>query len=301
MSDFAQLKAGFLTWATTCLPAGTPLSYFGDPRGLEMKVPVRVELDGPHSISEVSDDEVVWVTVGQDVQAHIKAFRNAVLTVRAISRDNTGNSQAEFTLELLRAGLRRPATRQMLKDAGIAVNVAEATARYQVRTTDRWESVAAFEIRFGFAFESGITDIAQDTIDHTLIHAEISNVQSTFVTGILAVIPSDYVQFADSVTPLSPWRAVRTDGGSGVEYAQPTIPFGVVIGITKTAGTHVELAWQGVYTDPSWSWDLSLPILLGDDGALVQSLPSGSNILQVLGYPLTVHQLEVRIEPPVTL
>ena len=147
MSTFAQFRTSWGTWVAAVLP-GVPASWALDPQAMLLKLPVRVELEGPHTIQPTSDrDELLYTDDGEPV---IRAFRTAIVTVRAISRNHV-ESPAELTLERVRAGLRRPDLRALLAD--ISVLTVGPTVRYVVVTDGRQESVAALEVRLGWRWD----------------------------------------------------------------------------------------------------------------------------------------------------
>lgn len=109
------------------------------------------------------------------------------------------------------------------------------------------------------------------------------------------------VSLTVTATPaVSAWRAVQLVPEGYVVVAQPSA--GVrVLGITRNAGTSVTLVRTGVYTDPSWTWDLTKTIILGTDGTLVQNVPDGATRLQNLGIPISATSMIVRLDPPTAI
>jgi hypothetical protein len=55
-------------------------------------------------------------------------------------------------------------------------------------------------------------------------------------------------------------------------------------------GAIVQPLLEGVVTDSSWNWQLSLPILMGANGILTQSIPSNF-VQRVVGFPVTATQI----------
>lgn len=104
---------------------------------------------------------------------------------------------------------------------------------------------------------------------------------------------------AMTTEPVSAWRAVRIANSNGdVAIAQPVMDV-VVLGISLTAantGAIVTLARTGTYTDLSWNWTAGAPIVLGDDGALTQTLPDDAEVLQPLGLAISATRMLIRID-----
>lgn len=68
------------------------------------------------------------------------------------------------------------------------------------------------------------------------------------------------------------------------------------VGITKTSAIQdeiVTITTSGVVTDVSWNWDVTKPILLGDNGFLTQLLPINSVFSQVIAQPVSANSLRV--------
>jgi hypothetical protein len=174
--DISQVKTAARAWAQAAVGATVPVTFYGDPQQLMMKLPGpdgqqagRVELDGPLRISGNGGWDVVSYansTIGTDVDATVIAHRHASIMVRVVSRQHPGNYQAEQMLERLRVALKLPSTLAILHDAGIAVIEALPSARFPTRFDGRDESVAAFELRVAYRYTdtSTTTDSAQNTI-----------------------------------------------------------------------------------------------------------------------------------------
>lgn len=107
-------------------------------------------------------------------------------------------------------------------------------------------------------------------------------------------------------TGVSAWRAVMSGPAAdgSVIYAQPMAGV-VVLGISVSAasgnGSPINLVRTGVYTSSSWSWTAGSAIVLGFDGALVQSVPPLATTLQPLGLAISPTRIIVRLDPQTVL
>lgn len=208
MPDLAQIKTAFSAWGAAAvgnLPAPlattpVPLAFRDDDRSFELKLPWRVEFDGPSRIGGTGGWDVVQYTNAASdlVDVSVVAHRQASLFVRVVSRDNRGNAQAEMLLERLRVALKKPSTLKILQDAGIAVIQALPSAKYPQLFDQRNESVAAFELRFAFDFtDTSTSDGTSDTIGSIQLTSEASDVDGS----VLPVPPNldDYVVSEDEL------------------------------------------------------------------------------------------------------
>lgn len=154
MSDFASIKTAWKAAVQVAVGTNVPVVWAADPRGLELKLPFRIELDGPHSLHIPGQKDTV--EFDDDGLPTVLARREARLTIRANSRSNPGNSQAEFVLERIRVRIRLPEIQDALNAAGIALYTFSDTVSYATppypsnsEVNLRWESISAFEILFG--------------------------------------------------------------------------------------------------------------------------------------------------------
>ena len=124
------------------------------------------------------------------------------------------------------------------------------------------------------------------------------------------VIAETVAPFTDDVPciadePLSPLHVVRSAGPGHVLYARPPefealAPLGVTVTAAQ-AGHEVQLRRAGVLQDPFFSFTPGRPVLLGLDGALVQSQPSGLLVQVVVGWAIATDTIVVRIGVPLQL
>ena len=103
-------------------------------------------------------------------------------------------------------------------------------------------------------------------------------------------------------------RAVYLDSAGLYQYASNTVLEDSLrtIGITLNAAAVDEvIAVQtfGQIEEPSWSWDLDLPIYLGANGILTQTPPVGPSALfqRILGFPLSSTSMFLSMREPIVL
>ena len=71
-------------------------------------------------------------------------------------------------------------------------------------------------------------------------------------------------------------RVIATDTSGVAQYADNLSLYKTVTGISKTAvslGELVEVETFGIVSDPSWNWDVTKDIFLGQNGLIVQDVP----------------------------
>jgi hypothetical protein len=162
VSTYAEFRSAWEEWAQAAL-SGIQVGWTNDPGDMFMKLPVAVEMDGPTTITNTGLADYIEYDPEGLPEGHVAAVlhshRNAIMILRATSRDNIG-SPAELTLERARAGLRRPDLREILRGADIAVQSVGPTVRYSSMVNGRVESSAAIEIRIGWRItdESGSSE-----------------------------------------------------------------------------------------------------------------------------------------------
>lgn len=79
-----------------------------------------------------------------------------------------------------------------------------------------------------------------------------------------------------------------------------------IIGMTTNAaatGDALNVKKFGEVTEPSWNWDVQLPVYLGTDGLLTQTPPVAptAKFSVVVGFPISATTLFVNIGLPITL
>lgn len=179
MSDLLQLKTALRAWAVAAVAGSdAAVSFMDDPQEFTLRLPWRVELDGPLKIGGDGGWDVVRYTDAADdmLDVTVIALRRASIMVRVVSRETPGNAQAEMLLERLRIALKKPSTLGILQAAGIAVIGAGPGARYRQVVDGRNEAVAAFDLRFSFEFtDTSNADTASDTIGSIGLTSHVSN------------------------------------------------------------------------------------------------------------------------------
>lgn len=97
---------------------------------------------------------------------------------------------------------------------------------------------------------------------------------------------------ATAGTPLGGHRVLAVDVSGNAVYADCTVRGHInkLIGLTTNAvgvGETFDVVALGRVEEPSWNWDVSLPIYLGKDGAMVQIIPSDAEFVVMVGFPMT--------------
>lgn len=144
------------------------------------KLVARVELDGPLNIEPVGEDEVQYVDAFDDddlpvVNPTVVGQREFDITVRVVSRSQTGNKTSQYWLELLRTALRRPSVTLELNDAGLAVLTIGKSASFDAPFEERWESIAIANLRLSTVVVD-IGDSASEAITQIALSSDIDNV-----------------------------------------------------------------------------------------------------------------------------
>lgn len=104
---------------------------------------------------------------------------------------------------------------------------------------------------------------------------------------------------------ISGHRAVLVGTDGLVRYASAQNPdhLGRVGGVAMNAGLpgdEIRFVSFGDLEEPSWDWDVDLPVYLGADGHLTQTEPV-TGFLQIIGMPAGPTKLFVDIQPPFIL
>ncbi len=76
-----------------------------------------------------------------------------------------------------------------------------------------------------------------------------------------------------------------------------------VLGITKhsaSANESIYIQTYGEMIEPTWNWNLALPIFLGNNGVLTQTAPT-SGFTLIIGFPLTVTSIYIDIKQPIII
>lgn len=152
MSTYSQFRLAWDAFFAAAVPS-VPVNWFMDPQPMVLKLPVRIELEGPINLSNVADrDYRTSGTNGEDIYT---AFRTGTMIVRAISRDHLA-MPAQLALERVRACLRRSDLHVGLMISDISVRKVGPSVLYPVVTDNRYESIAAFEVTFVWRFDDDV-------------------------------------------------------------------------------------------------------------------------------------------------
>lgn len=107
---------------------------------------------------------------------------------------------------------------------------------------------------------------------------------------------------------LSGHKVVRLSGNTALYASNASLShLGRAVGITTGAasmGAPVTVQHGGELSEPSWNWDVSLPVYLGANGALTQSVPTlagGAVFIQIIGVPTDATTLFIDLREPVAL
>ncbi|MFK3740990.1 hypothetical protein [Massilia sp. TN1-12] len=111
-----------------------------------------------------------------------------------------------------------------------------------------------------------------------------------------------------AATDVGGHRVVMLDHMAGLVYASATdlSHMGRVIGVTVAAagaGAQCQVQNFDQLEEPSWNWDTSKPVYLGQDGVLTQMQPSlpSAKFSMVVGFPISSTSLFVNLREPIVL
>jgi hypothetical protein len=122
-----------------------------------------------------------------------------------------------------------------------------------------------------------------------------------------AVQQPTFVSFV-AANDLSGHRAVLVTSARNIDYASAdTLSHSLrVIGVTLNAGLQgasIDVANGQEIIEPSWNWDVNLPVFLGLNGALTQVVPTypTSVFSLMIGMPTSTTSIFVSIGSPISL
>lgn len=109
--------------------------------------------------------------------------------------------------------------------------------------------------------------------------------------------------YMTSGASLNGHRVVIPDASGNVVHPVVLTETDVVVGITLgavNAGDVAEIQIAGTITEPSWNWTLGLPIFVGANGILTQSVPT-SGIIQIVAYPILSNRILIDKQQPIII
>lgn len=141
------------------------------------------------------------------------------------------------------------------------------------------------------------SDIVADLQDDTL---------TITISGCTTVIPEGKLMIKIAAENVGGHRIVTIDSVGNILHADSDLILDgkKAIGMTTQsalAGSQCIIAISGdEVTEPSWAWDTSKPIYLGDNGVMTQTAPTVGFVL-IVGVVLSPTSIRVRIEMPIFL
>lgn len=101
-------------------------------------------------------------------------------------------------------------------------------------------------------------------------------------------------------------RMVVLDATGNAIYADNLTPGHLfkVLGMTTGAagaGAVATIQTGGELTEPSWNWDVALPVYLGTNGQLTQVAPAAPAFQLIVGFPISPTTLFINLREPISL
>lgn len=149
--------------------------------------------------------------------------------------------------------------------------------------------------------------VAPDTNFITLVSEQHVIVSSSAqgpqgIQGIQG-IPGFSSKYYTAAEDINGHCVVRVIAGEQIIKANCNIPTDyLVVGITDSAvsaGGVIEVFDKGPITHLGWTWAANLPIYLGMDGGIVQSLPPEALFMKVLGMAVSPTMIIIDIQPAI--
>lgn len=99
-------------------------------------------------------------------------------------------------------------------------------------------------------------------------------------------------------------KIVTLNTGGKAVYASSDAPFhsNRILGMSlhaASAEADLSVLRDGEVTEPTWSWNVNLPVYLGLDGALTQTLPAESAFALIVGFPISPTKIYFSIGTPI--
>ncbi len=119
--------------------------------------------------------------------------------------------------------------------------------------------------------------------------------------------PGDSINYINILAghALSGHRVVCTNDLGLAVYADNTIAYTAdrILGITTSAslhGTIAEVQIVGVLEEPSWAWDITIPLYVGTSGFITQTVPA-TGYLYPIGFAMSPTKIFINKQPPIIL
>jgi hypothetical protein len=149
--------------------------------------------------------------------------------------------------------------------------------------------------------EYASTVVTENT--NTLYHQ--SKITDTVVSGGIQGPPgvpgaSTQFEYHTAGETLGGNRAV-TLGNTGLTYPGLSSPNSFVLGLTTSSaslGELVEVQITGTQTEPSWAWNVGLPVFVGTNGVLTQTPPTSGQTL-IVGWAATPTKVVIDKQTPI--
>lgn len=157
---------------------------------------------------------------------------------------------------------------------------------YQVKFVNQ-----AGKVRYSLAYELQIVEPLAEPVSPVLPPQSSGN---SLTTGPFAV-----------GQPINALRCVMLNSAGSLVTCSGSDPssFSRMLGLLVASalpGDQVSPVRSGLVTDSSWAWDTSLPVYVGDLGALTQDL-AGLAYIQIAGYPETATSVYMDVEDAIRL
>lgn len=151
--------------------------------------------------------------------------------------------------------------------------------------------------------QSTTTTVSQEVLG-TLVHED--EVREHVVQGGVQGPPgvpgaSNQFEYVVAGQILGGNRAVTVNSVGQLVYPDINSPNSRVYGVTTHSSAQGELTTvqiTGTQTEPSWNWDVTLPVFVGINGTLTQTTPLTGQTL-VVGYPNGPTKLFIDRQPPI--
>lgn len=151
--------------------------------------------------------------------------------------------------------------------------------------------------------ETATSTVATETLG-AVVHEE--QVKQNVVQGGVQGPPgipgaSTQFEYAVAARTIGGNRAVTVNSQGQLVYPDITADSSRVYGLTTQSGVTGELIQvqiTGTQIEPTWNWNTALPVFVGVEGTLTQSVPTVGQLL-VVGYPQSPTKLFIDRQSPI--